>query len=296
MYFELEKVSRGYQVTTNSIRQTFVYIVCDEDLDQDDSPDSGYGEFFTPNDDVGLAKFVYATFPIYRVFPITVSEDIILLLTEHSADQVGDKWKVTLTYSVDASESNPSYVQFGVDIGGDTAHIQKALETRSEVSRIEFSPPFTDPAILPPETYNLIGLTKDTIEGVDVIARGLKFNITAYYSSAVWSPSVLLTWAVLQSGYNDATFYGFAAGEVQLLSISAQGEVYKKVPVTFNFKAAPNINGVADLPFTPLFGLGHDFVDYLYGAEISENFPVRAPLYRYVRRVYDPVNFDLLGL
>lgn len=289
MYFELDKVSRSYQVTTNSIRQTFVYIVCDEDLDQSDSPDSGYGVFFTPNDDVGLAKFVYATFPIYRIFPITTTDDIILLLTEHSAEQVGDVWKVSLTYSVDASESNPSYVQFGVDIGGDTAHIQKALETRSETAR-------TGLGLLPPETYNLIGLTKDTIEGVDVVARGLKFNITAYYSSAVWSPSVLLTWAVLQSGYNDDVFYGFAAGEVQLLSVSAQGEVYKKVPVTFNFKAAPNINGVVDLPFTPLFGLGHDFVDYLFGAEISENFPVRAPLYRYVRRVYDPVNFDLLGL
>lgn len=285
-YIELDGQSRGYSVTTDSITQTFVYKICFEDLDESDVT---YGAFFTPNDDVGIAKFVYATFPIYRNFPISTTEDIILFLTAHSATSQGDEWTVTLTYSNPPPSQGGMYVQFGIELGGNTQKISRALEDVSASVN-------TSLAVTAPDTYRFIGVTKDSVEGADIPSRSLSFHITAYYTPDIWDTTILTTMYNLISTYNNALFYGFAAGEVLLLNITAEGDQYKMVPVTFRFDAKPNLNGVADAPYPVLTALGHHLIEYSHGQAIDQNYPIRLPRYRYVRRVFDPGNFNLLGL
>lgn len=288
-YIELEGESRGYSVTTDSISQTFVYRICNEDLDYT-MEGATYDSFFEPNDDVALAHYVYATFPFYRVFPISLTENVVLYLTSHSATHQDGYWTVTLTYTVPPlAQASPSYIQFSIDLGGESYKISRSLEVRSSVAR-------TGSALSPPDTERFIGVTKDAVGGADIIAKALNFSITTYVSAAVWSPTLLATYYNLIATYNNAAFYGFAAGEVLLLSASASGAQYRSVDVTFNFSAKPNLNAVADAPFAALTALGHDIIDYMQVKATSNDFPVQIPKYRKVHRVYDPGNFNLLGI
>lgn len=291
-YIEIAGESRGYSVTTDSITQSFVYDICNEDLEMGEFDDD-WGTFFTPNDDVGLALFVYETFPVYRSFPINAGGDyIVLFLTEHSASQLpsGD-WRVTLVYTIPPPPESAGlgYVQFGLDVGGETIRAMQSLEVRNSAAA-------TGVGLTPPDIKNCIGMTKDSIEGADIPGKGLSFNITGYMSPTVWDTGYLNVLYALAGNYNNGTFYGFAAGEVLYISSSAQGRQYGLISVTHNFSAKPNANGLADGPFPPLYALGHDIIDYLYSRDVNNNYPVQAPTFRFVHRVGNPVNLALLGV
>ena len=285
-YIEVLGDSRGYSITTDSITQTFVYKICNENLDKSGAADISWGIFFTPNDDVSLAQYVYATFPTFRAFPINASgTSVILYLTEHSAVQVTHNvWQVTLTYSLPPQDDS-AYVQFGIDIGGETVHITQSLGVRYSSVR-------TGSGLSVPDVKNTIARG----QGADIVAKGLNFNITRYVNQATWSLGLLPVLYNLQGNYNNATFYGFAAGEVLFLSASAQGSQFGLISLTYNFSAKPNANGITDSPFPVLYALGHDIIDYLGVRDVDAQFPIQVPIFRYVHQVAYPVNFTLLGL
>jgi hypothetical protein len=285
---EIAYQSRKWEQGRDSTSQTFVYHLCNADLDQ---ADVDYGAFFAPNDDVGLAKYVYANFPATRNF-VTPDFDIVLFISSIKAEEKADGWELTLTYSLpDGRQATMfgGYVQLAYNTNGETTNIKMAKSVQSIVSR-------TDISTLPPETYGLIGATKDGIEGIDISDPGLSFSITAYYTPLVWNSSVALVLAGLTKTYNNALFYGFPAGEVLLDYVDAQGEAYKMVPVTFYFIRKPNLVNVPNLPFPPLTMLGHDVLDYLYEKAADNNKQVIWPSHRKVLRVRDPGNFNLLGV
>ena len=148
-YIELQDESRGYSVTTDSVTQTFVYRICNEDLDYT-MEGATYDSFFEPNDDVALAHFVYATFPLFRVFPISLTENVVLYLNSHSAAEDGAGWVVTLTYSIPPiQQASPGYVQFSINFGGETSKTLRSLQVRSETARIGST-------LLPPDTERFI--------------------------------------------------------------------------------------------------------------------------------------------
>lgn len=291
MYIELQD-SRTYTVTTDNIQQEFIYKICDWTPPADqEQHDTDWGAFFAPNDDVVIAMFVYSTFPMYRYFPINSSGDyVILYMTSHTGKEDSDgSWIITLQYTLPPPPESVGYVQFSIQVGGDTQHILQSKEVRYSSAR-------TGSSLSVPDVKNCIGLTKNSIEGADIPARGMRFSLTTYLDSSLWDTSLLATWYSLPGNYNDDTFYGFAAGEVLLLGISAQGEVYGLVPVTFDFKASPNANGVTDTPFPALYALGHDIIDYLYMASTDANYPIQIPTFRIVHRVGDPIDFTILGV
>ena len=290
MYYEIAYESRKISQDRQSTSETFVYHICNEDLEMDDA----YGEFFAPNDDVGLYLFIYSVFPDHRTF-VTPTGNITLFIDRIDAEQESDdSWKVTMTYTVpDArqlqEEETSSYIQFGFSTNGDSIHLNRSIAIRNSAKRSDIT---TDI----PETYRLIGASKDSIEGIDISDAGLAFNITGYYSPLVWSTSVLLTFSAMTKRYNNALFYGFPAGEILLDSVEAQGEIYRYTPVTFNFIHSPNQNAVTDLPFDVLTALGHDYIDYRYVEETDQQMIVQWPAYRYVHQVRQPGNFALLGI
>lgn len=290
MYYEVALESRKWTQNFESTTETFVYEVCDEDFTESSVT---YGTHFAPNDDVGLAKYIYANFPDYRLFT-TPSGDVLLFIKEITAiEHIVGGWRFTIEYGSPErkqyQENEPSYVQFGLSTNGDTRHINRSLSVVSAVAR-------TGASTSPPESYGLIGATKDNVEGIDISDNGLAFNITGFYNTAVWDITVLQTFKALTKRYNNATFYGFPAGEILLDSIEAQGEILKVTPVTFNFIQADNINAADDSPFPALTALGHDYIDYRYVEEAISDQIVQWPLYRYVHRVRLAGNFSLLGI
>lgn len=280
--------SREWSQSLDSTTQTFIYFICDADFEE---ADEDYGEFFAPNDDVALAKFIYANFPEYRVFPSPLGGDLTLFLNNISAkEENSGNWKITLVYTLpDSQQIQDNYVQFGFSTNGETIHIERSIGVVSGASRIDIGGPV-------PETYGLIGAHKQGIDGIDITDRGLTFTVTAYFTPGIWVTGVIPILAALSKCYNNALFYGFPAGEVLFDYAEGQGSAYKYVPVTFYFVHKPNVNGAIDFPFPPLAMLGHDVVDYRYTDDISAGNLVIWPSYRYVHRVRYPGNFNLLGI
>ncbi len=290
MFYEVALESRKWTQNYESTSETFVYEVCDENLAESDVT---YGAFYAPNDDVALAKYIHLNYPDYRIFA-TPSGDIVLYIKEITAvEQTRNGWRFTMEYGnperKQYQENEPTYVQFGLSTNGDSRHINRSISVVSTAAR-------TGALTSPPETYGLIGASKDTIEGIDISDSGLTFNITGFYNTSVWNTTVLQVFKSLTKCYNNASFYGFPAGEILLDNIEAQGEILKVTPVTFSFIQEDNINGATDLPFPPLTALGHDYVDYRYVEEAMSDQIVQWPLYRYVHRVRNPGNFNLLGI
>lgn len=289
MYFEVAYESRKWSIDRTTTSQTIVYYICRDSI-VTTGLDTTYGAFFTPNDDVAVANFIYANFPDTRTFP-TPNGDVVLYINEISAvEEVDNGWTVTITYSPpEAEDRGGGYVQFGFSTNGETVHTNKGISQRSIVTP-------TGSGLIPPATYNHIGQSANGWEGMDITSSGLSFNITGYFSPIIWSTSIMLTYTALSKRYNDDVFYGFPAGEVLLDYVDAQGEAFKYVPVTFYFIHQPNIVAVADAPFSALTMLGHDIADYGFLKSVSNSQPIMRPVYRQVLQVRYPGNFDLLGI
>jgi len=288
MYFEVAYESRKWTINRETTTQTIVYYICRDSI-VTSGLDATYGAFFTPNDDVAVANFVYANFPDTRLFP-TNAGNVLLYINEISAvEEVDNGWTVTLTYSPPEKEDRSGYVQFGFSTNGETTHVSKAISQRNIVAR-------SGSGLVPPQTYGYIGQSANGFEGIDLSSSGLSFNITGYFDPTVWSTSVMSTYTALSKCYNDDVFYGFPAGEVLLDYVDAQGEAFKYVPVTFYFIHQPNISGATDPGFASLTMLGHDIVDYGYLKAVDNSQQISWPVYRQVLQVRNPGNFDLLGI
>jgi len=289
-YVELFRESRGFSEDAGSIEQTMKYGIFDDEISTT-GLDATYGSFFTPNDDVALVNYIAATFPAFRKFRSIEGFDVVLFLAKYSVEEVQQGyWILTLSYSAEAqSSASSSYVQFGFSTNGDTIHISKSNSVISAVAR-------TGSGFTAPDNKGCIGLTKSSIEGADIKDRKLTFNITGYFSPDIWDTSFLNLFYTLTGKYNNATFYGFAAGEVLFLGAEGQGDAVRVIPIVFNFEAKANLTSVSDAGFPNLTMLGHDLLDYTYMAQTDSDAEVMWPMFRYVHRVYDSGNLTLLGI
>lgn len=285
---EIEGESRGFDITNDSISQTFVYKLYD---DEEDFVTADTG-FFGPEDDTELAKYIYSTFPAFRTFPTSPSDTIALFISSVNATNLGKNlWRISVTYSLpEGNEAKDyGYIQYGFEAGGDTIHISQSISVRSSVAR-------TGSGLTPPNWGGAIGVSKNGIEGADIPARGLRFNITGFFVPTDYATSLAKTWGDLAGCCNNATFLSFAAGEVMYLSCSGQGEQYKVIPIQFNFLYKPNLSAVADPGFPALTMYGHDILDYQYVEAADGDYRIQKPMFRYVHEVSKFVNFSIFGL
>lgn len=302
--FEIAYESRKLTITDSEISQTFVYHICEDQLITAPDPtvedpilidpatyDPQFGVFFTPNDDMAVLNYIYNNFPDTRDFYLPTGIITLVLNRLESIEKTDGGWEVTLTYALPSGLKNlENYVQFGFSTNGGEEQVQKAISVKSRATR-------PGVGLAPPETYGFLGVTDKTVEGINLPATQLSFNITGYFEPTIWGTSILPILTGLGRHYNNALFYGFPAGEILFEYAEGQGEAMKVVPITFYFTHSPNINGVADPPFsTPLTMLGHDYVQYLKGQQETNGTVLLLPNWREVVQVHYPGNFNLLGI
>jgi len=267
-----------------------IFHICGETMIESDIT---FGIFWQPNDDIALARYVFDNFPDFRIFILSTGNPITLFISEFRAEmgRTPGEYTIFLTYSIpeDAELDIINYVKFGFDTSGGTEKYLKAITTKSAEARIGST-------LLPPDNFGTVGASMDKIDGGDRVTSLLKFNITAYFTPLAWSTAVLNLLSDMTATYNNSLFYGFPAGEVLLEHVDAQGENFKLIPISYHFIHKRNANGIPDLPFPPLFALGHDEIDYSFANVIDQNLPIRIPHFRYVHQKYYPSNFALLGI
>lgn len=292
---EIFKESRQISLSGSSATEKFVYVVCSENGDLDEAS-SDFGEFWEPNDDIAAVNAVLSYFPYVRLMTDGAGGVVVLELDSIELNQISDgRWKVELNYILPQGQltgGGGEYVKLSFSTKGNNIKITNSLQVMS--ADLATGIGLADV----PDTGNLIGVTKDSVEGATVQGKGFNFEVTAYFESTIANFGYMNTIYHLSPSMNDAAMFGFAAGELLFLGMSGSATLYRRVPITFEFVASPNINGEADPGFPVLFALGHDIIDYRYydtGDDVA-GVLVKRPLTRYVHRVHPLRNLNLLGI
>lgn len=149
-----------------------------------------------------------------------------------------------------------------------------------------------------PDFGKLINVTDDGVEGVDIVVPGWRETVTRYLSDAAVNASGFKSTIYGLTGkVNDASFLGFAAGEVLFIGVDASQRDSDGVwEITYEFEARPNRTGieVGDIPAFNQEGWQYAWFRTMPaddGAGIT-----RKPSHVYVEQVYDEGDFSLLGV
>lgn len=149
-----------------------------------------------------------------------------------------------------------------------------------------------------PNFGGAIGVTKDSIEGVDIIVPTYRWMETFYFPPATVDGAFKATLFALTGAVNSGTFRGFAAGEVLFEGVRGNKRGIGKWELTYHFAASPNVTGITVGAITGIDKGGwhylwvryHDFDDTTGG------FAVKRPVVAMVERTYDPGDYSLLAI
>jgi hypothetical protein len=180
------------------------------------------------------------------------------------------------------------------DTTGGRAKIEQSLGTTG----------YPNPAIgIAPDFYGLIGVTKSSVEGVELTMPALSFAFRKTFPAASVTPSYVKTLAGLTGNYNNAVFATFPAGEVRF--DGAQGDQKyptANVDILFKFTTSPNSppGGLTVAGISGINKLGWQYLWVLWEEQedSAASFLVKRPIAVYVEDLpnLQPVDFSQIGI
>jgi hypothetical protein len=217
-----------------------------------------------------------------------------------------DLWNGVVNYAIQPAppivppEGQPEYAG---DANGGTHRVLRGISTTNRYPNA-----VTQPALVEaPDQHGFIGVTKDGIEGVDLIIPGFNWTETHYLSKAVATWTYLRTVSEMRGTVNDAAFRGFDAGEVLVADFSWLLRGSGDIQVTFTFTRIPNTTNFTVDFITGIDKKGHDYLwtawqDRVEMGDVQgEPSPVeigvvREPRGVYVEKVYEEADFSALSI
>lgn len=269
----------------------------------------GYGTFDADEAEAGFASVVP------EFFPTTFR---ILFLKNTNVKQVGGLfWSCTVQYQTWALEDIgsltpstpggdpgnspdnpgdsptdplPNAMSYAINISAVTEHITQSKETRHKTKR------FGGPNENAPDNQRAIGVTADgEIKGCDVLSPHMEMSVTVQSGEA--NLNYYGTLYKMVGKVNQASFYGFAAGEVRFLGCDIQSQDRAKIQATFKFEMQPNETNIEICDSLTLADKkGFDYIWIGYEPGVQNDRPVMIPFAGYVERVTDSADFDKLGI
>lgn len=197
-------------------------------------------------------------------------------------------WDVRVTYTRKTTpEVDGSTINF--DTTGGTQHITFSKYTRSQTA----DP--MGPGVI--DNKNAIGVTSSggtlTVEGVDITVPVYSWTETHKRTDANLNQSAIYN---LTGKVNNATFKGFAAGEVLFLGASGQRNKDNDWEITYKFAASPNKTGIAIGNITGIDKKGWDYLWVRYEDDAQAHGLTKTAVCAYVEVVYDTGTFADLGI
>jgi hypothetical protein len=190
-------------------------------------------------------------------------------------------WEVAVHYGLKKQTNQSS---FSFDTGGGTAHVSNAIST---VARYPSNAP---------DCQGAIGISGDSVEGVDITVPVYNFSETHYLPAASISGGYKATLFNLTGKVNAGSFKGFAAGEVLFLGASGSQRGNEDWEISYKFAASPNKTGLSVGPLTGIAKGGWQHLWVLYSSAVDQNALIKRPIAAYVEQVYWPADFSLLGI
>jgi len=205
-------------------------------------------------------------------------------------------WDGEATYAPAQQENEPPQQGesvFAFDTGGGTQHITHSLATIGT---------FAAPGQIAPNFQGAIGVTADSVEGVDIVVPVYQFTETHVFPDSFVTDAYKTGLMFMTGRVNDATFRGFAGGSV--LFLGAAGS--KRGPasgggdweITFRFAVSPNLSAINVGPITGISKKGWEYlwVRYEDAEDGAAQSLVKRPVAAYVERVYLELPFTVLGI
>ena len=208
-------------------------------------------------------------------------------------DPVGDGsrfWEGVVRYgpySAAPKEVGESTFQF--DTGGGSMHITQAKEHVQDYF-------FEGDAA--PDFQGAIGVTRDSVEGCDVITPVYNWSETHYLAAETVDGAYKAALFALTGRTNDEPFRGFADGEVLFLGASGSQRGDESWEITFRFASLPNATDLVIGELTGIEKRGWEYLWVRYEDVDDEDAKciVKRPRSVHIERVYDAGDFADLGI
>ena len=194
-------------------------------------------------------------------------------------------WEGVVRYEPGPS---PEEAQFSFDTGGGTQHITQSLATQR----------YAPPGETAPNCYGAIGVTADSIEGVDITVPVYQFSETHYLAPELVTDAYKGILFLLTGRVNGGPFRNFAAGECLFLGASGSKRGSGDWEITYRFAASPNVTGLAIGDITGIAKKGWEYLWVRYqDAETDDGkWLIKKPVAVYVEQVYPAGDFSGLGI
>jgi hypothetical protein len=194
-------------------------------------------------------------------------------------------WDCRVRYAAQPETGESS---FSFDTGGGTQHITQSLGTVASYAASGTAPDFG----------GAVGVTHDSVEGVDITVPVYQFAETHYLADDTVTPAYKGTLFNLTGKVNDASFKGLAAGECLFLGASGSKRGADDWEITFRFAGSPNRTGLTVGPITGIAKKGWEYmwVRYADAEDSAAKAIVKKPVAVYVEKVYEEGSFSGLGI
>jgi hypothetical protein len=204
-------------------------------------------------------------------------------------ERVGEElFSATVVYGRRAKrETGDSSYNF--DTTGGTAHLTQSLDT------VAAHAPAGRTA---PDFGGAIGVTRDSVQGVDITSPAFSFSETHYLDVALITPAYKLTLFGLTGAVNLDTFRGFAPGECLFLGASGAIRGEEDWEITYRFSASPNAVGLTagDIQIASKRGFDYLWIRYEDTVDDDAGAIVKRPAAAYIEQVYPYGIFANLGI
>ena len=208
-------------------------------------------------------------------------------------------WEGKARYSKsDFQPPQTGEASFSFDTTGGTQHITQSRQT------IQKYAPSGQTA---PDFGGAIGVTHDSVEGVDINVPAFAFGVTRYIAAASMTSSYIATLYALTGKVNGASFtvnvdgvsLTFAAGECLFQGVSGgKRKSENDWELNFRFAASPNATGLTIGTITGIAKKGWEYlwVRYADAEDTGAKAIVKKPVAVYIEKVYDDGNLNSLGV
>jgi hypothetical protein len=231
---------------------------------------------------------LYAASPIFFDGLVRLSREISPVFVDVANPDISI-WDGTVRYGVRRREPETGQSQFSFDTGGGTQHITQSLRTVYG---------YAPPGRTAPNFHGAIGVTKDSVEGVDITVPVYNFSETHYLDNVYVTGAYKVNLFRLTGKVNNASFRGLAAGEVLFLGASGSKRGKDDWEITFRFCASPNRTNITIGNITGIAKKGWEYmwVRYEDVEDTEAQSLVKRPLAVYVEQVYEYGDFSCLGI
>lgn len=234
--------------------------------------------------------------------------NVQLRAESYSVNYLGDDaWQVTISYEKtgadDDGQTDPLRRSRSFDTSGGTQHITQAdggkiTSTGTTTTRTGTETRFPSNA---PSMNSAIGVDGDSVAGVDIVVPALSWTESYDVPSAYVTAAYIRRVAALTGTTNDATFRGFAAGEVLFTGCSGNQDWDADRgdgpwSLSYKFVASPNVTGQTIGTIENISKKGHDYLWVRYEDSVSGSDLIKRPKYVYVNTVYKEGAFSGLGI